>query len=84
MNDTSFGFALNLLKSGKAVFRAGWHGVQLGKVMYIKLQVPDEHSKMNHSYIYMTSGKVGEPHTLAPWIPSQCDVLENDWVEYLQ
>lgn len=81
MADTSFSWALNLLKSGKMVFRQGWNGIIAGGVMYLKLQVPDEHSKMNHPYLYMTSGKGTEPHTVAPWLPSQCDLLASDWEE---
>ena len=37
------GPALEELKAGKKVSRKGWNG----KGMWLELQVPDEHSKMN-------------------------------------
>jgi hypothetical protein len=66
-----FGRALYLLKNGYQVQRAGWNG----KGQYIKLQVPDEFSKMNLPYIYISTvdGK------LVPWLASQTDMLAEDW-----
>lgn len=70
----SFGWAIDRLKDGARVQRRGWNG----KGMYIELQVPDEHSKMQRPYIYMrpVDGK------LVPWLASQADMLEEDWEEY--
>lgn len=43
-----FGWALSKLRCGWPVRRRGWNG----KGIFIKLQVPDEHSKMTSPYIY--------------------------------
>lgn len=78
----SFGRALELLKKGKCVARKGWNG----KGIYIKLQTPDEHSKMTLPYIYMvTTGLKTDnpdaPKGVVPWLASQTDMLAEDWVE---
>lgn len=67
----NFGQAIEALKAGKCVSRAGWNG----KGMWLALQVPDAHSKMSRPYIYMKTadGK------LVPWVASQTDILANDW-----
>ena len=44
-----FGWALSKLRCGWPVRRRGWNG----KGIFIKLQVPDEHSKMTSPYIYI-------------------------------
>lgn len=66
-----FGEALNELRAGRKVCRAGWNG----KGMWLDLQVPDEHSKMTLPYIYMRTAQGG----LVPWLASQTDVLAYDW-----
>ena len=71
--DANFSYALAWLHQGKRVARGGWNG----KDMFIALQVPDEHSKMRRSYIYM-SHVDGE---LVPWVASQSDLLASDWYE---
>ncbi len=68
-----FGGALQSLKAGKRVARAGWNG----KGMWLALQVPDAHSKMSLPYIYMST-VTGD---LVPWLASQTDMLAEDWVE---
>ena len=67
----NFGDALDHLKRGDRVAREGWNG----KGMWLRLQVPDEHSKMGLPYIYMSTvdGK------LVPWLASQTDMLAEDW-----
>jgi len=67
----NFGKAIEEMKAGKKVARAGWNG----KGMFVMLQKPDEHSKMRRPYIYM-SPVDGE---LVPWIASQSDMLAEDW-----
>lgn len=71
MTDMYFGQALELLKQGFKLARKGWNG----KGMFIQLQVPDAHSKMQQPYIYMSpvGGK------LIPWTISQSDALAEDW-----
>lgn len=67
----TFGEVLNGLKIGEQFTRKGWNG----KDMWIKLQVPDKHSKMNRSYIYMKTVN----DELVPWVASQTDLLAEDW-----
>jgi len=67
-----FGRALHLLKDGHQVQRIGWNG----KGQYIRLQVPEENSKMNLPYIYIST----VDDKLVPWIASQTDMLAEDWV----
>jgi hypothetical protein len=73
MNSETFGFgrALELLRAGRAVERAGWNG----RGMQVGLQVPDGHSKMTRPYIYMSTAD----GSLVPWVASQTDLLAEDW-----
>lgn len=68
----SFSDALEHLKFGNRVARAGW----AKKGVWVEIQMPDENSKMTRSYIYMNL--VGGD--LVPWIPSQLDVMAEDWI----
>lgn len=73
-----FGSALNALKNGLSVSRAGWNG----KGMWLKLQVPDEHSKMTLPYVYIEypNGHIAYPNgSRVPWLASQTDMLAEDW-----
>jgi hypothetical protein len=77
----NFGQALEDLKIGAKVARKGWNG----KGIFIELQVPDEHSKMTHPYIFIdTTGLQTEnpdaPKSRVPWLASQTDMLAEDWV----
>ena len=79
-NGMSFGLMLEALKIGKKARRKGWNG----KGIFIKLQVPDEHSKMTHPYIYIdTTGLQTDnedaPKNTVPWVASQTDILSCDW-----
>jgi hypothetical protein len=65
------GEAIKEMWDGKAVARKGWNG----KNMYVRLQVPDEHSKMSLPYVYMRTAQ-GQ---LVPWLASQTDLLAQDW-----
>jgi hypothetical protein len=67
----NIGEAVTAMRSGKSVQRAGWNG----KGMYVALQVPDQHSKMTESYVYMKTAQGG----LIPWLCSQADLLADDW-----
>lgn len=67
----NFGDALDCLKQGNKVARAGWNG----KAMWLELQRPDDHSKMMQPYIFITP--VGGERV--PWVASQPDMLEEDW-----
>lgn len=70
----NFGEALEQLRLGRRVLRAGWNG----KGMWIALQRPDAQSKMTLPYIYMRTVDGG----LVPWLASQTDLLTEDWLIY--
>jgi hypothetical protein len=61
------------MREGLAVTRRGWNG----KGQYLELQWPDEHSKMDLPYIYITTVNT----ELVPWVASQTDLLADDWEE---
>ena len=67
----NFSQALTELKNGKSLTRASWNG----QGQFVKLQKPDEDSKMRRPYLYI-SPVDGE---LVPWIASQTDLLSDDW-----
>lgn len=69
----NFSYALNYIKQGKKVRRAGWNG----KGMWLGLQKPDLYSKMTLPYIYMYTA---DQH-FVPWLASQTDILAEDWEE---
>lgn len=71
MQTMDFGQAIRELKAGRRVQRAGWNG----KGMWLDLQVPDEHSKMGHPYIFMSDVN----GTRFPWNPNNLDMLAEDW-----
>ena len=74
MGETDFGWAINCLKKGWQMQRAGWNG----KGMYVELQVPDFNSKMSLPYIFMKTADENK----VPWLASQTDMLATDWQEY--
>lgn len=76
-NSLSFSAALQQLKKGKKARRAGWNG----KGSWIELQRPDEHSKMSLPYLYLNYPEGYKYHNgcRVPWLPSQTDILEEDW-----
>lgn len=83
MNKNRFGFgqAIEELKKGNRVKRAGWNGVGI----FLELQVPDEHSKMTHPYIYIDTTELvtnnpNAPKDRVPWLASQTDMLSDDWM----
>jgi len=69
MQETDFGWALSQLRKGNTVGLPYW-----SPDVFLKLQVPDENSKMTAPYIYVTSryGKV-------PWVATQIEMLSLDW-----
>ena len=66
-----FCWALDALKKGHKITREGWNG----KGMFLKLQVPDAHSKMQRPYIYIKTAQ----DQLVPWVASHGDLLGEDW-----
>ena len=76
----SFSHALELLKAGKRMRRAGWNG----RGIFIEVQRPDEHSKMTAPYIYINTAGLQTnnpqaPKCVVPWLASQSDMLAEDW-----
>lgn len=69
---TDFSIALQAVKKGFAIQRIGWNG----KDLVVKLQIPDEHSKMNLPYLYIEypDGR------RCPWLASQTDIMADDWL----
>lgn len=67
----NFSEALEYLKDGGRVSRDGWNG----RGMWAQLQYPDTNSKMTRPYLYLKAvdGSIG------PWLPSQTDLLADDW-----
>ena len=65
----TFGKALDALRAGKAVRLPHW-----SDEVCIKLQTPDEHSKMTAPYLYVESrfGRV-------PWVVTQIELLSTAW-----
>lgn len=67
----TFGVAVELLKRGYRLQRAGWNGPG----QFLELQRPDAGSKMTLPYIFITTVQGDR----VPWLPSQTDVLAEDW-----
>jgi len=68
----NIGEALRSMRNGKRVQRIGWSD----KIMYLCMQIPDDHSKMTLPYIYVTTKHL----ELVPWTCNQIDLLAVDWV----
>lgn len=66
-----FSEALRSLRAGISVTRTSWNAAG----QWVALQVPDEHSKMRRPYLYLCPAD-GD---LVPWVPTQSDVLAEDW-----
>ena len=78
----NFGQAIEALREGKKVCRAGWNG----RGVFIELQTPTKLSKMTSPYIFIdTTGlqtdNESAPKSLVPWLASQTDMLAVDWQE---
>ena len=67
-----FGDVIHFLKQGFYATREGW----ASRGMWIKVQYPDEDSKMGNPYIYMKTDR----NSHIPWIPSYSDMLSDDWI----
>jgi len=81
----NFGDAIELMKQGKAVRRAGWNGVGI----FIKIQTPDEGSANTLPYIYIDTRQLKTnnpkaPKGRVPWLASQTDMLSEDWAVHIK
>lgn len=67
--EMSFGEALDVMRSGAAVRLPHW-----SPEVCIRMQVPDEGSRMTHAYLYAQS-RFG----CVPWVPTQVELLSCEW-----
>jgi hypothetical protein len=74
----TFSTALEAVKQGHSIQRVGWNGSGLT----VKLQTPDQHSKMTLPYLYIEYPMTAKttPGSRCPWLASQTDILAEDWV----
>ncbi len=76
-----FEWALARLKEGKAVARQGWGDAQAHPRKRIVL-VPAFGLELSYLQLAYPIGHARYPQgCLAPWTPTRCDLLEDDWVE---
>ena len=87
MEERDFAYALQLIRQGEKVQREGWNG----KGMFVYL-VPGSQIEVNQPPllgIYTGGVKIKyspriDLHTadgyVVPWVPSQTDILANDWM----
>lgn len=74
----NFGQALDLCKKGIRIAREGWNG----KGMWVRIVIPGGDNKEfdlgleNSPYAEMKTAD----NKLVPWLPSQADLLAEDWV----
>lgn len=78
----NFGQAIDALKTGQRVERAGWNG----KGMYIVLIGDCKMTSLDKKESAASSATIPPfiamrtaQHTLVPWLASQTDVLAEDW-----
>ena len=67
----TFGMAIEALKYGRRVARAGWNG----KGQFVFLIVPDKMGVNSLPYLSIST-VTGD---VVPWLASQTDVLATDW-----
>lgn len=72
-----FDTALMMLRAGLGVRRSGWNGSGLT----VRMQVPDENSKMTLPYLYIEYPATSRvtPGARCPWVASQTDLMALDW-----
>lgn len=68
----TFSKVLEEVKAGKKIQRKGWNG----KGLWIEIQRPDKNSKMTLPYLYLNYPNGAK----VPWLASQTDILEEDWI----
>ena len=80
INNLTFGLAIEAAKRGHKIARLGWNG----EGIFVKLRIPDAHSKMTGAYLYIDTTELKTtnrhaPKSLIPWLASQTDMLSEDW-----
>ena len=71
-----FDAILRGLRRGGRYARRNWYG------SYIELQRPDVNSKMTTPYVYRVTGRWDDDEDRVPWVPTQEDMLAEDWRPY--
>ena len=78
----TFGLALEALKMGKKVARAGWNGkgltlrlVGIGNLTHAENEI----STLPYIVICYPSDAKTTPNAVVPWLASQTDMLAEDW-----
>ena len=76
MKGLSFAIAFNILQGMNEgeMCRPSWNGTG----MRVKIQYPDQYSKMTQPYMYLEKAS-GER---TPWVPSTGDLFAQDWEVY--
>lgn len=87
-NGLSFGLAVEALKLGKKVCRAGWNGkgmwlvyvagdvYEVARDVLISIEAPD---RKNSNFLPWIGMKTAD-NKFVPWLASQTDVLADDWM----
>lgn len=70
-----FGTSLGLLKTGHRVARKGFTKTHR---KWVRLN-PGGPGVMSHLELYYPPGDGPFSDVAVPWLPSRCDLLENDW-----
>ena len=76
IGELGIGAVVMWLRAECSAYREGWNG----KKQSIRLQVPDENSKMTEPYVYMEIQREDGLTVRIPWLCSQADLLATDWV----
>jgi Protein of unknown function (DUF2829) len=93
-NHMTFGEAIEALKVGDRVSRAGWNG----KKMWLRLVMPHDGSDANIPYVSISTesseslhivsevppwveARADMPPELVPWVASHADILAEDWFD---
>ena len=85
--DRSFGWAIEQLKAGNKVCRAGWNGKGMFLYLVAGSTFPVNRAPLNRFYPEGTMMNYC-PHIdmkmaddkIVPWLASQTDVLSDDWM----
>jgi hypothetical protein len=77
MNTFGFEHALWLVKAGHKVSREGWNR---RNTKFLRLRPPSNGTVSYIELVYLPGERYPEGIT-APWSPTRCDLLEDDWYQ---